>query len=655
MVGSLWLGVLGCAYPLAVHKGERAAARGDWATAYDAYTAAVDRRPGEAEAEQGRATARDHLVEAAIAEARTAMGSGQFEASLAAIGTAEGLDSDRPEVYQLRLELERAVAGEVSRLWETGDARGSYAMAVRARKMFPKAAYLGPTFDQLRTHFAGRAEALLKEKKFEYALVAVRTISEFEPDQQLRVAPIEGRVLTAWADDCAGRAAVHARGGRVGASAVLYARAHEIAGRAEDLVKARAAAASLASGARFSVAVAVTGPGDRAAELRQAVLAAVGKTPSAEIVAAGGDLGVKLVVGAPRCVDSDSPTKTSVQYVSGQTSKPNPVHAAITAERAAATAEEAAASATLAKVAPKLTVATEAMAKFDAAVRELEQRRSDAEAKTAEAETQLEAARARRDELQAQLDAGTGDPAALKAELATIGTRVAEWTDQVLQRGEAEDAVARKLAVVLAERTPVAEVFDRLTATAASATAARDAARSAITEANERLSTTAPALVEDVYSTFTYDVHDWTRTCTAPVAATLTPKWKTALPTAKSFAPANQIGDRSHVGFAAAKLEPDPKVFATPDAELVARGDEETEDALIVWISAMADDYFHQRVGATGAALQRDPTGATSDLVGLFVGAQDRLDASTIEAFRAHVRALYGLQNLDLVLSSPAR
>jgi tetratricopeptide (TPR) repeat protein len=646
-----------CAYQRAMHKGEHLAGTGDWEGAYGAYSAAADKKPEDPEAKQGRDQARDHLVDAALTAARAALDAQNFEEAAAQIDKIEELDPDRPEVFQLRGDCERAMAGAIANLWEAGDARGSYAMAVRAKKLFPKASYLQATFDQLHQHFTTRAEALLREKKFDYALVAIRTISEFEPDKSGAVAPVEHRILSAWADDCAAKGDGYAKAKKTGAAAAMYARAYEVGGRPEDLTRAQTLAKSLVPYGKFSVLLTLTGAADRSAAVRAAIDAALEKVPDAGLVTTGGVLAAKLVIGPPKCTEVDHPSKGAKDYVSGQVSKPNPAHAQVLADLGRAKADLQTATSAGAKLAPDLASAKAAVAGFDTKIADLERKHAEAESQATLADQQLDAAKKHRDDLDGQIEQAkaSGTPTtSLETDLAQADKNVAEWAKTATARRDAEDAIRASLDALNAQRQPAVETRDRLDASASSLATDKANAEKLVTELAAKLAATPATVMEDVHQTFTYDIHDWTRTCTAPVSVTMAPKWKTALPTSKTFAPANQVSDRSHVGFVKAAVEADPKAYPSSDAELVARGDADTATAVGAWLSALADDWYRSRLGETAAAMRDTPVDAATSVVALYLGAKDRLDPDTLAAFQSHLTAQFGLQKPELLAGPPS-
>jgi hypothetical protein len=158
--------------------------------------------------------------------------------------------------------------------------------------------------------------------------------------------------------------------------------------------------------------------------------------------------------------------------------------------------------------------------------------------------------------------------------------------------------------------------------------------------------------MEDVHATLAYDIHDWLRTCTAPVTAYFGPRWSTELPRTKSFSPKNETGDRSHIGHVKAAIVEDKKVYPATDADLVAKGDAETIKGVVEALIALSDDYYRRQVADTTTALSSDPINATTSLVGLYIGAKGRLDPATVSAFQAHLKQQYGLEKLELLTAT---
>lgn len=645
----------GCGFQQAMRRGDKLAASGDWAGAYESYSAATSRKPEDPEAVQSRSKARDQVVDLALEVARTSLAASQYEVVIEALKRADTYDSDRPEVFALRRDTEEAMREALVTTWESGDARGTYALVVRTRTLFPKAPFLPATFAQLREHFAGRAEELLDDDRFDVALAAIRTITEFEPDRMAQVAPIEQKILVAWADDLSAQAVQYTKTRRPGAAAALYARAYELAGRRTELERAQQIAAQLGPQARLTLKLETTGVPARAAAMRTAILLASARIPDLGVVEDKGALGARVNFAPHRCTESQVVTPASVEYVSGQVQKPNPLYRELTAQLEAARNAERTARTDSEALWPQVQAAQATVGKYDATLTDLEKRHAEAKAALEQARTQHEGAKIKRDELDVQIEqarlAGSPTPA-LETQAAEIALRLSEWSGELIAREDAETAAQKRLDALAIERGPAVEAHARLKAGYEALVKDRTSAAQLAADLSAKLGTTPKTIWEDVHETLAYDVHDWVRSCTAPASASFAVRWPTEVPLTRSFSPKQEVGDRSHIGHTKAGLVEDKKLYPTSDTDLVAKSDGETARAIVEAIGTLADDYYERRVAETTTALASDPIDATTALVGLYVGAKGRLDAETVSAFSAHLKQQYGLEKLELLTAT---
>ncbi|MEQ1507730.1 MAG: hypothetical protein ABMB14_36215 [Myxococcota bacterium] len=649
----------GCAYKQAMHKGDKLAAAGDWVGAYASYAAAVEKKPDEPEAETAKGVARDHVVDDALVTAEAATGAKDYEKAMEELARAETYDHDRPEVFKARRACEDAIRQDLIALWEGGDARGTYALAIRTQKLFPKAEFLPPTLDQLRGHFADRAEELLGDKKFDVSLAAIRTIVEFEPDRTASVAPIEQKILTAWADDLVAKGVQHAKAKRLGAASASYARAYELAGRHGDLEKAQAIAQDLGTRSRLTTKLDLTGPPSRVAAIKTVVVGGLQKVPESDLLSVPPvTMAIRLTVAPQKCVETDAVTKATQDYVSGQIEKPNPQYAVVAAELAKAKVEAKAATAQVKALEPQVAAADANVKRFDLDLQAAEKRHTEAQSAYDLAKQQLDGAKQKQDVTETQLEAakaaGLAEAATLESELGELAKRVAEWSGVVIQREGVETAARKDLDGIAANRTPAVDAYNRLKAGFDAAVTEQNTATALLTELTSKLAVTPKTVMEDVHETLKYDVHDWTRSCTAPVSAAVTAKWPTKLATTRSFAPKNATTDRSHIGFAKAALVLDEKKFPQGDTELVAAGDAVTAGAVVEWASTLADDYYRRKIDDAVAALSASPVDAATPAISLFVGARSRLDADTLALFQRHLKEQFGLERIDLLVATSA-
>ena len=94
--------------------------------------------------------------------------------------------------------------------------------------------------------------------------------------------------------------------------------------------------------------------------------------------------------------------------------------------------------------------------------------------------------------------------------------------------------------------------------------------------------------MQDVHETLNYEVHDWTRTCAAPLVVTAKTSWRTDMQTTLRFTPDASTTDRSHRGHDLSDLEEDPKAFPDSDTELLgffrARRDDDPDPVRLVLV-----------------------------------------------------------------------
>jgi hypothetical protein len=262
----------------------------------------------------------------------------------------------------------------------------------------------------------------------------------------------------------------------------------------------------------------------------------------------------------------------------------------------------------------------------------------------------------RRDELMVRLDelraAGPGTESTLRRvedELGKVGRIIAQWQGEVLDSEMKADASAGRVTRLWVERQPAQEAFDRLKGGYEAVLQDRTDFQRRRTELTGELANTSKTLWEDVHETLDYDIHHWTRTCTAPVQVTMRPRWSTDLPTSATFDPSQSTQDSSHIGHAKAELEADPKVFPDADSAMVSTSDEVTAEEVSKWVGRLVEDYYQYKTIQTTMALLKDPIRATSPMLGLYIGGRSHLDDATITTFASHVREHYGLEKLELL------
>ncbi len=654
-LGILAIALSSCAYTRAMHQGSRAAADGNWPEAVTHYQRAVDTKAKE-DAVAAYKAAKDQAVTDAVDAALIAIESGAYETAIEKLDYVSTLDSDNADVYSLRIDAESAMARDIDAQWELGNVRLAYTLAIRMKHLFADSEGLPGVFVKLREHYKQEAYALLKARKYAESLAAARTITDFEPDRQASVAPLEHEIRVAWADYTNRTARAENRAGHKGAAAVLYARAYEIAGRKADLESSQYLASQLRSSGQLSVNIRVTGSSSRTPQIREIVSGHAGQLKDVVLGGSRSSLVAQVSAASPRCTESEQITPQSKDYISGQIEVDNPRHGQLTQQLAQASSLGDQAGIEAERLWPYVQQAEQSLEIFDVQMMDAEMLRNSSENKLATATNQMQQVMARRDELIARLEelraAGPGTEATItrvQEELGKAGSLVAQWQGEVLENEMKFDSASQRVTALLVERQPAQEALDRLKGGYDAVLKDRTDFNQQRTQLTTELVNTSRTVWEDVHETLEYDIHNWTRTCTAPVRVTMRPGWRTELPTAAVYDPSQDTRDSSHIGHKKAELEANPKAFPNPDSALVATSDEETANEVAKWVGRLVDDYYEYKTVETTMALQKDPIRATSPMLGLYLGGRSHLDDATILTFASHVRQHYGLEKLELL------
>ncbi|MCB9678969.1 MAG: hypothetical protein H6737_27960 [Alphaproteobacteria bacterium] len=659
IIAALLLVGAGCAYSSAMNKGSRFESSGDWANAYAQYDAAAKKKPDEIEAQKARERASNALVDEALRKAQDALAIGDFEVVIERLADAMKYDADRPEVFEIRKKAREDMEKRYKRLWEAKSYKDAYEMLVRTRNLFPDMEHLEKGFDDARAHYTDTAKAELGKKQYPEALKTLRTIVELEPDRQGDIAALEQSILGKWGEDLAAKASSNLRFKKIGAAAVLYARAYEVAGRREHLDKARELASKLQPEGKMSISLKVGGPKDRADYVREGVTAGIANIADTTIVPKLGKLDVRIDVGAQKCTEEDAVTPTEKDFISGQVEEPNPEFHELTANLQAQRDREANAKQKAEVLFPDVEKAEATLKGIDAELETAKREAAEKKASVEEAQTQLDRSKARRDELQTQLDTLTAQGAtatadSVRQQLGDMGRIISEWSGEVIKRGDAASTAERKVKSLEVERGPAAEALNRLKTGYDAIMKDKSDAQDQASSLAVKLSSTPQTVWKDVHEMLKYDIHDYTRTCTAPVTVTMKPAWETSQPTSEVYTPSHETKDRAHIGHVKAEVKEDLKVFPEDDKTLVEKGDKATVAELVTWLENLAGDHFRARRTDTAVELVEKPVDATTELVRLYVGAQGRLDESSVKMFQAHVKQHFGLEKIELLNPSSA-
>ena len=649
-----------CGGASALRRGQKLEAAGNWSGAYLAYAEAVAAKPNNPspEAVEARDRAADVLVEQDATAGRAALEADDYEGAMAAVERITDVDPDRPEAFQLKLATESKMSAAYLRLWSAGQVPEAYAHAVRIKKLFPDAKILGGAFHELRDAVEKKAEDLLAKGQHAEALATIRVIPEHEPDQAERVAPIEQKIIAAWSDALVKEAKRMQSARKQGAASLLYARAYEVGARATDLEQARAIAADLAPAGRLRVKLEVTGPQTRAASMRALLTGGLTVLPDVTVVTTGtSDLVVRAALGPSSCSEVDVPSTAVAAIGGGETDEDE---AAADAEQAQADAEAVAAADEAAQEAQELEAAEQTLRavedKLDAAETSLEQ----AETALDDVQAQRDSAQAKLEELEATLDEQRDEgatPATLaetERQIGEVEARIASYDEQVRAQEEAAATADALVSSLENDREAADAEVERLGGGTETATAKR-ATKKKKTEASsdEPSDTGADPESADSSDYVRYELHTWTRGCTAPATVSLRPAFKTDVGPPRELAPRHETVDKVHAAQPEAGLANDPKAYALSDADLVAKGDTSTAAEVATWVTTAGDTFFRDRATLALAAAKTDPKGASTPIVSLYVGAPTRVDPPTAAQFATHARDVYGLTSLDLVRTPP--
>ena len=659
LAGLLALTLSGCAYSTAMRTGDKAAAAGDWRTAEAEYRKATDKKDKE-EALAAWQSAKEQAIADALDGALTSLDRGAYESAMSDIEYVMKLDSDNADVYTLKSDVRNRMKQDISNHWDLGNIRTSYTTAVRMKALFPSEDSLPEWFGKLRQHFEDEAKGHLKQKRFEDALASARTIVEFEPNRANHVAPLEHEILTGWADDMTKKAWGHNRAGRKGAAAMLYARAYEIAGRQPDLANAQDLASQLAGKARFDMSLRITGNSTRAKQIRTAIES---KTDSlTDFGNASKDaLTVTISAAGNRCSEVKESVPEAKDYISGQIEVDNPRHGELTAKLAHAEQAAIESKAESERLWPEVQKAERSLKFFDELVAMGNKELNAAQSKMQQAQGQLQKLETKRAEIETHLQelalVGPGTEATVAArekERAKVLNLIAQWQGVVMDEEFKVKQAQREVEGLQVERDPAAAAFERINGGYKAVLDDWQTYQKTASETKSTLANTPKTVMEDVHETLDYEVHTWTRTCSAPVSVTMRPTWRTDLETSETFTPEGTTRDSSHRGHDLAQLVEDPKEYPQTDAELWASSDAQTAEQIGTWIAEMVEDFYEVRTLETTMAMQKDPLRATDKLVGLYLGAPAHVDDSTILTFKTHAREHFGLDSLELLRSESA-
>ncbi len=642
-----------CGGSSALRRGQKLEASGNWSGAYDAYAEAVAAKPKNPspEAVEARDRAADVLVEQDVTAGRAALEADDYEGAMGAVERITDIDADRPEAFQLKLAIESKMSAEYLRLWSAGQVPEAYAHAVRIKTLFPDAKILRGAFTQLRESVEKKAEDLLAKGQHAEALATIRVIPAHEPDQAERIAPIEQRIIASWTDALVKEAKRMQSARKQGAASLLYARAYEVGARATDLEQARAIATDLAPAGRLRVKLEVTGPQARAASMRALLTGGLSVLPDVTVVTSGtSDLVVRAALAPTSCTETDVPSMAVGAVGGGEVDE----------EEAVADAEEAAEADEAAQQALDLKAAEETLEAIEQKLGAAETSLDQAEAALDHVAAQRDQDQGRLEELEATLDEQreeSATPATLaetERQIGEVEARIAAYDEQVRAQEEAVETADALVATLESDREAADAEVERLGGGTETTTAQRGSKKQKTqAKSDEPSDTGADPEVADSSEYVRYELHTWTRTCTAPSTLSLRPAFKTDLGPPRELAPSSETVDKAHGAQPEAGLADNPKAYALSDADLVAKADGSSAAEVATWVTTAADTFFRDRAALALATAKTDPKGASTPIVSLYVGAPTRVDQATATLFAAHAREVYGLTSLDLVRTPP--
>jgi hypothetical protein len=608
----------GCGYRRAMKHAERHAEAEHWREAVVEYRIALQRKPDSIDAQLGLDAVRTPALHDALGDGRHALSRQQYEAAMEHAAFAAGLVADHAGIPRLRGEIQDAMRSALDQLIEAGAMEQAYPFADRLGALFPTAGFLHEAYDRLRSYFFDRAEDLLARQQYAEALEQLSFVDTFEPDL---VDEVESRAVVvrdAWADDLVGEAAARQEAQRIGAASVLLATAHQVAGRETDLARARRLAGELRSRGTFTVEVRIegeaTGWTPAAAEM------GIEAFPGARVVPDGAGAWFSWSVQPSRasCESDDEVTRAAHDYVAGQTSEDNPDYSTLL-ERGDILQRE------IDSLAVELSGARGAL------------ERTSAELGTYEAEVmrplweEIQAIRYRIQELEA---AGVLTRKA-RREIEELQQRLDELLG--VDEGAAEDHRALRVACDGA-RYQLELLVER-----------DEDARNERDAVQDRLESTPPLLFEDVVETLHYDIHHWTRTCTAELRVTSTGRWGPGLEENRVFVSRRQTTDRSNAAHPAEGVAADPLEFTVDDDDLIAGAHAANVDLSLQALGERADGFYAYWWSEARSLREADPDRATDAMLMVYLGAPRRMGDRDRDWIADHVLRVYGLEDLEVL------
>ncbi|MEO1270472.1 MAG: hypothetical protein AAFX99_20485, partial [Myxococcota bacterium] len=152
-----------------------------------------------------------------------------------------------------------------------------------------------------------------------------------------------------------------------------------------------------------------------------------------------------------------------------------------------------------------------------------------------------------------------------------------------------------------------------------------------------------PTVPQDVYSTFTYTVDRWTRTCTTPATLQLSKRTPSKPESTVLKASASTL-DQAHAAYPKFSIQADPKRYPQSDAQLIRQTDAALVAQMMRLLEQRAEEHHAQLVAEAASAAQPEATR-------LYVTALLLNPAAHRQRIADHMAA-YGVHQLDLLTAS---
>jgi len=648
--------LVGCVYRSAMKRGESLAEAGSWRASLEQYDRALSKKPDALEALEAHAVVLPRAIEAALVDGEAALEAFEYEEAVSQLDYVDRLDVDSAPAADLRARVEDAMMADLQALLAVFEMNDAYGMAVRTEALFPQAGILPSAFATLRSHYFERSDQLVAEGAYPDALASLGVVRHYEPRMEAQVSERETQVRAAWAEVVATAGRDKEAIGEIGAAAVLFTRAFEIAGGGRDAGEMR----RLASVLRWNGTLTVALSPEDSFRVRPVAEVLVNRLQGLDGVALLPDAtsSSSLWIGV-RARDYACETEGRVwvaeqPYVSGQRELPNPQHHALADDldwelgRLPGLEEEAVNTANAAYDADARTSdvqhrfvvpASQALYDADQWARSLEGRIQSTRGLVAQLESDLQALYSRE---------GT-EMSAVAAEL-TLGAErqrlhEEEGALQVAYRDLEAAQVTNDQAV--ADLSLVQAESNRRSQAARDAASRLGTARDRVADLQWNLSQTSAVLYEDIWDVFYYDVEDLDRTCTASMDLDLHP-WG-ASPYTVTYTQRYWTEDSTHPAYPDYGVAADPLQFPVSDDALIASADGDSAAAMADALAQYVRDDYQARIQRFFDARAQQPDSAATHLIEVYLAAPSRLHDDTVSALREHVLLHYGLEDLGLI------